>query len=76
MRRRFPGRNLLRRRGSRAQREGDPANPLTRDELLQKCYQCLDGIVTTARIDGIVDAVERLEQLPDIRVLSELLRAA
>jgi 2-methylcitrate dehydratase PrpD len=54
---------------------GDPANPLTWDELLQKAYQCLDGIVTTERIDRVVDAVERLEQLPDIRVLSELLRA-
>lgn len=55
---------------------GDPANPLSWDELLQKCYQCLDGIVATERIDKIVDAVERLEQLPDIRVLGGLLRAA
>ena len=53
---------------------GDPANPLTWEELLQKTYQCLDGIVATERIDRVVDAVERLEQLPDIRVLSELLR--
>ena len=55
---------------------GDPANPLSWDELLQKCYQCLDGIVATERIDRIVDGVERLEQLPDIRVFGELLRAA
>lgn len=54
---------------------GDPANPLTWDELLQKAYQCLDGIVAAERIDKVVDAVERLEQLPDIRVLSELLRS-
>ena len=54
---------------------GDPANPLSRDELLQKCYQCLDGIVATARVDKLVDAVERLEQLPAIRQLTELLRA-
>lgn len=54
---------------------GDPANPLSRDELLQKCYQCLDGIMPNARIDRLVDAVDRLEQLPDMRVLSELLRA-
>ena len=55
---------------------GDPANPLSRDELLQKCYQCLDGIVATERIDRLVDAVDRLEELPDIRALSDLLRAA
>ncbi len=55
---------------------GDPANPLSRDELLQKCYQCLDGIVATERIDRLVAAVDRLEEVPDIRVLSELLRAA
>jgi 2-methylcitrate dehydratase PrpD len=55
---------------------GDPANPLSRDELLQKCYQCLDGIVATERIDRIVDAVDRLEHLPDIRELGALLRAA
>jgi 2-methylcitrate dehydratase PrpD len=55
---------------------GDPANPLSREELLQKCYQCLDGIVATAHIDRLVDAVDRLEKLPDIRALSELLRAA
>ena len=55
---------------------GDPANPLSWDELLQKCYQCLDGIVATGRIDQLVDAVERLEQLPDIRQLTALLRAS
>lgn len=55
---------------------GDPANPLSWDELLQKCYQCLDGIVATERIDRFVEAIEHLEKLPDVRVLSELLRAA
>ena len=55
---------------------GDPANPLSWDELLQKCYQCLDGIVVTERIDRFVEAIEHLEKLPDVRVLSELLRAA
>ncbi len=54
---------------------GDPANPLSWDELLQKCYQCLEGILATARVDRLVDAVERLEQLPDVRHLTELLRA-
>lgn len=54
---------------------GDPANPLSRDELLQKCYQCLDGILPEQRVDALVDAVERLEQLSDVRHLTELLRA-
>ena len=54
---------------------GDPANPLSWEELLQKCYQCLDGIVATERVDRLVDAVERLEELPDIRALTGLLRA-
>ncbi len=55
---------------------GDPANPLTWDELLQKCYQCLDGIVATSRIDQLVAAVERLEQMPDVRELTALLQFA
>ena len=54
---------------------GDPANPLSRDELLQKCYQCLEGILAKERVDRLVDAVERLEQLPDVRHLTDLLRA-
>ncbi|MBI1988398.1 MAG: MmgE/PrpD family protein [Betaproteobacteria bacterium] len=54
---------------------GDPANPLSRDELLQKCYQCLEGILAKERIDRLVDTVERLEQLPDVRQLTDLLHA-
>jgi len=53
---------------------GDPANPLSRDELLQKCYQCLEGILATERVDRLVAAVERLELLPNVRELTELLR--
>jgi 2-methylcitrate dehydratase PrpD len=55
---------------------GDPANPLSRDELLQKCYQCLDGILPAQRVDALVEAVERLEQLSDVRHLTELLHLA
>jgi 2-methylcitrate dehydratase PrpD len=54
---------------------GDPANPLSRNELLQKCYGCLDGILPAGRIDEIVDAVDRLEQLSDVRELTQLLCA-
>lgn len=54
---------------------GDPANPLSRDELLQKCYQCLDGILATDRIDRLVDAADRLEELRDVRDLTILLRS-
>lgn len=54
---------------------GDPANPLSWDEILQKCYQCLEGIVATEHVDALVDAVTRIEQLSDIRELTELLRA-
>lgn len=52
---------------------GDPANPLSWDEILQKCYQCLDGILPTERVDRLVNTVERLEQLPDVRHLTEFL---
>jgi len=54
---------------------GDPANPLSWDEILQKCYQCLEGILPTNRVDRVVNAVVRLEQLPDVRQLTELLCA-
>jgi len=63
------------RRASATIVRGDPANPLSRDELLQKCYQCLEGILPRKRIDGLVDAVDRLEELPDVRQLMALLRA-
>jgi 2-methylcitrate dehydratase PrpD len=52
---------------------GDPANPLTRDELLQKCYQCLDGIVEKERISALISAVDKLETLRDVRELTSLL---
>lgn len=54
---------------------GDPANPLSWDEILQKCYQCLDGILPIERVDQLVNSVERLEQLSDVRQLTELLYA-
>jgi len=54
---------------------GDPANPLSWNELLQKCYQCLDGVVTTSRVDQIVAAVEGIEKLKDVRELTVLLQA-
>jgi 2-methylcitrate dehydratase PrpD len=55
---------------------GDPANPLTEGELLEKCYQCLDGVVTPARVDALAIAVADLEQRADIRELTRLLRVA
>ncbi|MBI3938547.1 MAG: MmgE/PrpD family protein [Betaproteobacteria bacterium] len=54
---------------------GDPANPLSWDEILQKCHQCLEGIVSAECVDRLVDAVKRLEQLPDVRHLTGLLCA-
>ncbi|OGA51024.1 MAG: hypothetical protein A3G24_08385 [Betaproteobacteria bacterium RIFCSPLOWO2_12_FULL_62_13] len=54
---------------------GDPANPLSWDEILQKCYQCLEGILPAEHVDQLVDAVERFEQLPDVRHLTKLLCA-
>lgn len=54
---------------------GDPANPLSRDELLQKFYGCLEGILATERSDEIVETVDRLERLADVRELTELFRA-
>lgn len=55
---------------------GDPANPLSQEELLHKCYGCLEDILPTERIDKIVDAVERMEHLVDMRELTGLLRPA
>jgi 2-methylcitrate dehydratase PrpD len=54
---------------------GDPANPLSRDEVLQKCYGCLEEILPTNRINMIVEAVDRFEQLSDVRDLTRLLCA-
>jgi 2-methylcitrate dehydratase PrpD len=77
-----PGAEIIARGGGTEHRatativRGDPANPLTWDELLQKCYQCLDGILATSRVDKLVGTVERLEVMADIRELTALLQSA
>ncbi len=55
--------------------KGHPANPLTRDELLWK-FRSLGGkvIADEARLGAIIEAVEGLDDLDDICVLTDLLR--
>jgi hypothetical protein len=54
---------------------GDPANPLSRDELVQKCRQCLEGVLPPDRADRVVTTVGAMEHLPDIIRLREVLQA-
>lgn len=48
--------------------------PLSRDERLTKYYACADGILPRETADRVLDLVDRLETLPDIGALLDLLR--
>ena len=52
--------------------KGDPQNPLTWDELLQKFAYCVSGGLTAKRSSRIVDMVMNLEKVGDIRDFTKL----
>ena len=54
--------------------KGDPKNPLSDAELLEKFRTLTVGIVGEDRIAALKDAVDRLDQIKDVRELTQLLR--
>ena len=48
--------------------------PLSREERLTKYFTCADGVLPRDKADQVVEMVDRLETLPDIGVLLDLLR--
>ena len=53
--------------------KGDPKNPLSDAELLEKFRTLTVGIVGQDRIAALKDAVDRLDQIKDVRELTQLL---
>ncbi|MBI2862277.1 MAG: MmgE/PrpD family protein [Chloroflexi bacterium] len=55
--------------------KGTPANPLTAEEVKEKFHRLASGVIGEGSIEQIIQLVERLEHVPDMRELTALLRA-
>jgi 2-methylcitrate dehydratase PrpD len=55
--------------------KGDPDDPLTRSEIQQKLRTAAEAKLPTAQVDRIIAQVDRLEDLADVRELTDALRA-
>jgi 2-methylcitrate dehydratase PrpD len=53
---------------------GDPTNPLTWDELAAKFRDCAGLALSTDRVERLLAAVERLDELPDVNELAAATR--
>jgi len=53
---------------------GDPENPLSWNDLIEKFTHCTQVFLNKKSREKILETVFSLEQLPDIRVLTELLK--
>jgi 2-methylcitrate dehydratase PrpD len=52
---------------------GSPENPMAFDQVVKKFESLAGQVVTKDRIDAIIESVERIEKLSDIRKLTRLL---
>ena len=41
--------------------KGDPENPLTRDEVIDKLRVCADGLIDGSKIPNLINAIENIE---------------
>jgi len=55
--------------------KGRRENPMTRSELEQKFFDLATTRLSRARADRLMDLVDDLEKVPDVRTIGELLRA-
>jgi 2-methylcitrate dehydratase PrpD len=53
---------------------GDPRNPFTRDELVNKFNACVDGFISSSKSRQIVDMIDTLDEISDLSRLTTLLR--
>ncbi|MBW1960186.1 MAG: MmgE/PrpD family protein [Deltaproteobacteria bacterium] len=53
--------------------KGDPENPLTRDEIVEKFKALVHPVFNNDRIYQIIDRVSALEKMDDVQALCELL---
>jgi 2-methylcitrate dehydratase PrpD len=54
---------------------GTPANPMTKEEVEEKCFGLLRPILKKKRARGLIDAIWTLEQMDDVKALRPLTRA-
>lgn len=50
-------------------------HPLTREQRLKKFHSCARRVLTAEAAERIVELVERLEGLPDVREIMDVARA-
>ena len=53
---------------------GWPGNPLTRDQRLQKFFGCTRRVLDAQAAQRVLELVERLETLPDVRGIMDIAR--
>ena len=53
--------------------KGDPENPLSQDELIQKFKGLTQAVFSAERRDRIIDMVQAVETINSLKALSELL---
>ena len=59
--------------GTTAIVRGDAANPVPRQELVEKFLSLATDVLGSDRAQAVVEAVERLQELPNVRNLTSLL---
>jgi len=54
--------------------KGDPENPVSREELYEKFHSLTEKFFDRQRRERIIDTVNRLEEIPNIAQLADLVR--
>ena len=53
---------------------GEPENPGTMDDQLNKFKDCTSGILDNSRLDELIDRIQHLEDIDDLSQVAELLK--
>ncbi|MBC7779074.1 MAG: MmgE/PrpD family protein [Proteobacteria bacterium] len=61
-------------RDERSEARGDPGDPLTRADIVAKLHQAGDAALPPAALERLVDGVDRIEHLADVREWIAILR--
>lgn len=61
---------------NRAVAKGDAADPLSRAEIIGKLRTAASGVISPAAVERIIDLVDRLETVDNVRPLLDAVRAA
>jgi 2-methylcitrate dehydratase PrpD len=54
--------------------KGTPGNPMKQSEVEDKARKLTHSLLPARKLDRVIEAVNRLEKLPDVSVLGALLR--